>query len=205
MEGIELDVQGLHGNPYRLLLGDAKDYFVMQKKVQSKPMIFSDDIAPRVAPYIHHAVQTHGKKSFIWFGTKPWVILNEPEQIREVFNKISEFPKIMTPTFLKSCNDLISNWEETLSSSGASEIDIWPSLQSLTSDVIARSSFGSSYEEGRKVFQLQIEQGELIMKNLMKSLIPLWRFLPTADHRKINENLSGLGLIHFKLLGVAGC
>ncbi|RHN74174.1 putative 11-oxo-beta-amyrin 30-oxidase [Medicago truncatula] len=94
MEGIELDVQGLHGNPYRLLLGDAKDYFVMQKKVQSKPMIFSDDIAPRVAPYIHHAVQTHGKKSFIWFGTKPWVILNEPEQIREVFNKISEFPKV---------------------------------------------------------------------------------------------------------------
>lgn len=218
--------QGLQGNPYRLLLGDAKDYFVMQKKVQSKPMNLSDDIAPRVAPYIHHAVETHGKKSFIWFGTKPWVILNEPEQIREVFNKISEFPKvqykfmklitrglvklegekwskhrriinpafhmeklkIMTPTFLKSCNDLISNWEETLSSNGSSEIDIWPSLQSLTSDVIARSSFGSSYEEGRKVFQLQIEQGELIMKNLMKSLIPLWRFLPTADHRKINEN-----------------
>jgi hypothetical protein len=81
----------------------------------------------------------------------------------------------MTPTFLKSCNDLISNWEEMLSSNGSCEMDIWPSLQSLTSDVIARSSFGSSYEEGRKVFQLQIEQGELIMKNLMKSLIPLWR------------------------------
>jgi len=81
----------------------------------------------------------------------------------------------MTPTFLKSCNDLISNWEEMLSSNGSCELDIWPSLQSLTSDVIARSSFGSSYEEGRKVFQLQIEQGELIMKNLMKSLIPLWR------------------------------
>jgi len=81
----------------------------------------------------------------------------------------------MAPTFLKSCNDLISNWEEMLSSNGSGEMDIWPSLQSLTSDVIARSSFGSSYEEGRKVFQLQIEQGELIMKNLMKSLIPLWR------------------------------
>jgi len=35
-----------------------------------------------------------GKKSFIWFGTKPWVILNEPEQIREVFNKMTEFPKV---------------------------------------------------------------------------------------------------------------
>ncbi len=55
-----LTEQGLQGNPYRLLLGDAKDYFVMQKKVQSKPMNLSDDIAPRVAPYIHHAVQTHG-------------------------------------------------------------------------------------------------------------------------------------------------
>jgi len=37
----------------------------MQKKVQSNPMNLSDDIAPRVAPYIHHAVQTHG--NFLYF------------------------------------------------------------------------------------------------------------------------------------------
>ena len=81
----------------------------------------------------------------------------------------------MLPIFHKSCDDLFSEWERMLSSDGSCEMDVWPFLQNLASDVISRAAFGSSYEEGRKVFQLQIEQGELIMKNLMKSLIPLWR------------------------------
>jgi hypothetical protein len=81
----------------------------------------------------------------------------------------------MAPSFLTSCTDMISKWEATLSSDGSGEIDIWPSLQNLTSDVISRNAFGSSYEEGKRIFDLQREQGELVMKNLVKSLIPLWR------------------------------
>jgi hypothetical protein len=80
----------------------------------------------------------------------------------------------MTPTFFTSCNDLISNWEGMLYSDGSCEIDVWPSLQNLASDVISRTAFGSSYEEGKRIFQLQREQAELIIKAIMKSVIPLW-------------------------------
>ncbi|XP_058766142.1 cytochrome P450 72A68-like [Vicia villosa] len=217
--------QGLHGNSYRFLVGDVKDINKMEKEAKSKPMNLSDDIIPRVSPYLQKCLKIHGKNSFIWFGTKPRVILTEPEKIRDVLNKISEFPrtnykiskllisglaihqgekwskhrriispafhleklKIMTPSFFISCNDLISKWEEMISSDGSCEIDICPSLQNLTSDAISRTAFGSSYEEGKRIFQLQKELGELLMEVVTKSFIPLWMFVPTTFHRKMNE------------------
>ncbi|CAK8533767.1 unnamed protein product [Lathyrus sativus] len=93
----------------------------------------------------------------------------------------------MTPSFLKSCNDLISKWEELLSSNESCEINIWHSLQNLASDAISRTAFGSSYEEGKRIFELQRELAELIMKDIVKSFIPFWRFVPTTVHRNMDE------------------
>ena len=81
----------------------------------------------------------------------------------------------MIPVFFKSCNDMISKWEGMLSSNGSCEMDVWPFLQSLASDIISRTAFGSSYEEGIRIFQLQKEQVELTMKVIMKVYIPGWR------------------------------
>ncbi|XP_045801126.1 cytochrome P450 72A68-like [Trifolium pratense] len=95
--------------------------------------------------------------------------------------------KIMLPIFFKSCDDLIRKWETTLSSDGSCEMDVWPFLQNLASDVISRTAFGSSYEEGRRIFQLQIEQAELAKTVMMKAYIPGWRFLPTPTHRRMKQ------------------
>ena len=81
----------------------------------------------------------------------------------------------MMPIFFKSCNDMISKWEGMLSSNGSCEMDVWPFLQNLASDVISQAAFGSSYEEGIRIFQLQKEQAELTMKVTMKVYIPGWR------------------------------
>jgi len=70
---------------------------------------------------------------------------------------------------------MIKKWEGMLSLEGSCEIDVWPSIQNLASDVIARTAFGSSYEEGIKIFQLQKEQAELTLEILMKVYIPGWR------------------------------
>jgi len=82
----------------------------------------------------------------------------------------------MLPIFFKSCDDLITKWEKMLSSDGSCELDVWPFLQNLASDVISRTAFGSSYEEGRRIFQLQIEQAELTKKVMIKVYIPGWRY-----------------------------
>ena len=70
---------------------------------------------------------------------------------------------------------MINKWDEMLSSDGSCEMDVWPFLQNLASDVISRTAFGSSYEEGIRIFQLQKEQAELTMKVMMKVYIPGWR------------------------------
>ena len=78
----------------------------------------------------------------------------------------------MLPAFYLSCSELVSKWEEIISTKGSCELDVWPYLETLTSDVISRTAFGSSYEEGRKIFQLQKEQGVLVMQAALSIYFP---------------------------------
>ncbi|XP_061353882.1 11-oxo-beta-amyrin 30-oxidase-like isoform X2 [Gastrolobium bilobum] len=164
-----------------------------------------------------------GKNSFLWEGPTPKVIITNPEQIKEVFNRNNDFEKpklsplikllgtglanyegekwqkhrkiinpafhseklkIMVPTFLQCCDYMVSKWEGMLNSDGKCEIDVWPFLQNLTCDVISRTAFGSSYEEGKRIFELLKEQAELVMK-LRNIYIPGWQFLPTTTQRRM--------------------
>ena len=52
--------QGLHGNSYRLLYGDTKELLTMIQEAYSRPINLSDDIVPRVLPFSHKFVITHG-------------------------------------------------------------------------------------------------------------------------------------------------
>jgi len=52
--------EGFQGNPYKLFVGDSKEFLQMRNEALSKPMNLSDDIVPRVSSYIHHSVNTHG-------------------------------------------------------------------------------------------------------------------------------------------------
>jgi len=79
----------------------------------------------------------------------------------------------MLPAFKLSCSEMIGKWEERVLEKGSScELDVWPYLQTLTSDVISRTAFGSSYEEGRRIFELQTEQAELVMQAGQSVYIP---------------------------------
>lgn len=82
----------------------------------------------------------------------------------------------MLPAFYLSCSELVSKWEEMISTTRSCELDVWPYLKTLTGDVISRTAFGSSYEEGRKIFQLQKEQAELVIQAVLSLNFPGLRY-----------------------------
>lgn len=71
----------------------------------------------------------------------------------------------MIGAFSESCSSLIDRLKEATSNpDGTGEIDAASELHILTSDVIARTAFGSSYEDGKKLFDLQKEQCVLVIE-----------------------------------------
>ena len=82
----------------------------------------------------------------------------------------------MVPAFHLSCGEMLSKWDEIVGSNeGCCEVDVWPYLQTMTSDVISRTAFGSSYEQARKMSELQREQAKHIMEAHRSVHIPGYR------------------------------
>ncbi|OWM88553.1 hypothetical protein CDL15_Pgr002320 [Punica granatum] len=93
--------------------------------------------------------------------------------------------KLMLPAFQSTCKEMVTWWEKLMGTQECLELDVWTDLQSLTRDVISRTAFGSSYKDGRRIFDLQIEQTDLVIKSIQKVYIPGWRFLPTKTNRRM--------------------
>ncbi|PQQ12898.1 cytochrome P450 CYP72A219-like isoform X2 [Prunus yedoensis var. nudiflora] len=82
---------------------------------------------------------------------------------------------------------MINEWERLVSKEGACELDVWPCLQTLSADVISLAAFGSSYQEGRKIFQLLREQEKFFTTAIQSVYIPGSRFLPTKQNKKMKK------------------
>ncbi|XP_052170139.1 cytochrome P450 CYP72A219-like [Diospyros lotus] len=240
--------QGLAGTSYRLLYGDMKESSHLLKQALSTPIPLSNDIVPRVMPFLHRSLLHHGKKSFSWEGPLARVNIMEPQLIKEILSKNFHFQKPQTnplvkllatgladydghkwakhrkiinpafhleklkrmlPAFQASCSEMISRWENVIAGAGegaASEVDVWPELEAFSGDVISRTAFGSSYEEGRRMFQLLKEQGELTIQAISSVYIPGWRYLPTKRNQRmkqIDKEIRGLlrGIIDKRMKG----
>nr|GMD36743.1 cytochrome P450 CYP72A219-like [Ipomoea batatas] len=192
-----LKQQGLNGNPYRILSGDMKELAKMTSDAVSKPMALSDNVAPRVIPYFVHLADKYGKNCYVWMGPMPMVFLRDPELIKEVLNKYDLFHKPKSnPLGRKLVRGIISYEKEQWAKhrriinpafySEKLKLDVWPDLQGLTCDVISRTAFGSSYEEGKRIFELLKEQAMHFMEAVRQVYIPGWRFVPTKRNRRMS-------------------
>ncbi|XP_049386895.1 cytochrome P450 CYP72A219-like [Solanum stenotomum] len=106
---------------------------------------------------------------------------------RKIINPAFQVEKLkhMLPAVYQSYSEMISKWEEIIPKETSFELDVWPDLQLMTAEVISRTAFGSSYEEGRIVFELQREQAEHVMDISRSVYIPGTRFLPTKRNKRM--------------------
>lgn len=56
----KLREQGLNGNNYKMFVGDVGEMTKMDDKAKTRPISLGDDIVPRVIPFIHQTINSHG-------------------------------------------------------------------------------------------------------------------------------------------------
>ncbi|KAG6407112.1 hypothetical protein SASPL_130094 [Salvia splendens] len=75
-----------------------------------------------------------------------------------------------------------------MSPEGVCDVDFWPYLENITSDAISRTAFGSSYEEGRRIFEFLPTKRNNRMKEIESQVRPIVRAL---IDRRVNAIKAG--------------
>jgi len=70
--------------------------------------------------------------------------------------------------------EMLEKWS-AMGEKGEVEIEVSEWFQRLTEDVITRTAFGSSYEDGKAIFRLQGQQMDLAADAFQKVFIPGYR------------------------------
>jgi cytochrome P450 family 72 subfamily C polypeptide 1 len=80
--------------------------------------------------------------------------------------------KSILPAFNSSCKEMLEEWERLASAKGTMELDSWTHCHDLTRNMLARASFGDSYKDGIKIFEIQQEQIDLGLLAIRAVYIP---------------------------------
>ncbi|KAL6186713.1 hypothetical protein ACLB2K_042832 [Fragaria x ananassa] len=78
--------QGIEGPCYRLVHGNTKEILNMKTEAISRPKRLTHDLFPLVQPHYQSWVKRYGKVFLQWYGTKPQLVILEPELCKEILN-----------------------------------------------------------------------------------------------------------------------
>ena len=74
----------------------------------------------------------------------------------------------MIPDMISSAETMLERWR----SHEGKEIEVFEEFRLFTSEVIAKTAFGSSYVEGELIFEMIMKLAFLLFKNALKVKVP---------------------------------
>ncbi|KAK7842857.1 cytochrome p450 cyp749a22 [Quercus suber] len=206
----QLSSQGIKGPSYRFFHGSTKEIFNMKKEAMSRPMNLSHDIFSTILPHVHSWVDKYGNNYLQWFGPKAQLVVTEPELIKEILNnrdnayskpEIGNYAKKllgdglvtsegnMIPSMISSIEVMLERWKHH----EGKEIEVCEEFRLLTSEVISRTAFGSSYLEGKNIFQMLMKLALISSRNAYKLRFPgISKIYKTNDEIESEELVKGI-------------
>lgn len=151
----------------------------------TEPQLIKEILSNKEGDYPKMDMEGYAKK--LIGGT---LITNEGEnwvKIRKVANHTfhAESLKGMVPKMSASVAKMLGRWKEY----EGKEIDVYKEFGLLTTEVISRTAFGSSYSEGKHIFEMVAKLTTITVKNVYTVRFPgMSRLLKTSDEVEA-ENL----------------
>ncbi|CAN6675787.1 unnamed protein product [Malus baccata var. baccata] len=190
-------LQGIRDPPYRLIHGTTKEIFDMRKEVMGRSHILSHDTFSVVQPHRHAWIKIYGKNYLQWHGSQAQLVIRNPTCAKRYRITKIELPKREIANFVNkllgdglvatteaenggnsSAETMLERWKDF----EGQEIEVYEEFRLFTSEVISRTAFGSSYIEGKNIFDMLIKIGSLIFKNSLKVRVPgISKFFKTSD------------------------
>nr|AOA32957.1 CYP734A51 [Primula veris] len=91
--------------------------------------------------------------------------------------------KLMVPIMGESMKNMLNKWVD-ISKCDTMEIEVSHWFQNLTEEIITHAVFGSSYEQGKAIFELHSQKMIHYFASYDKVFIPGYRFFPTKKNRQ---------------------
>ncbi|KAK6931375.1 Cytochrome P450 [Dillenia turbinata] len=116
-------------------------------------------------------LRTTRRKNFLcWYGPQAELVVTDPKLVREILNKTNKgYEKGMIPAMVASTEALVKRW----GFHDRKEIEVFEEFRLLTSEVISRTAFGSSYLEGQKMFEMLGTLSLIASRNKLKIRLPI--------------------------------
>ncbi|KAL0323109.1 UNVERIFIED_CONTAM: cytochrome [Sesamum angustifolium] len=108
---------------------------------------------------------------------------------RKISNQAFNMERVKgwVPEIVATTLNELNKWEAQSGGRDEFEIDVHKALQNLFADIICKAAFGSSFEEGKRIYELQDQQAVLALQADRSIFLSSLRFLPTRYNTKLQN------------------